>query len=134
MLARIGQLARAPADFAFETTLAARDYLRRLAALRAAGYRAHLVFLSLPSPELAIARVAERVRRGGHDVPAAVVRRRFAAGLRNFFGLYREVVDGWEMYDNSAEDGPRLLAAGRADQQATVLDAKAWENLLRWQQ
>jgi predicted ABC-type ATPase len=133
MLARIEQLAQARADFAFETTLAARDYARRLTALRGAGYRAHLAYLSLPNPDLAVARVAERVRRGGHEVPAPTIRRRFGAGLRNFFGLYGQVVDSWQMYDNSSVEGPRLLAMGHAGQQAVILDASAWENLLRWQ-
>jgi predicted ABC-type ATPase len=133
MLARLDELARARADFAFETTLAAREYARRLAAMRAPGYRAHLVFLSLPGPELAVARVAERTSRGGHHVPAEVVRRRYTAGLRNFFGLYREVVDTWQMFDNSFGAGPRLLAVGGIGQQVTILDIGAWEKLLRWQ-
>jgi hypothetical protein len=65
--------------------------------MRASGYRAHLAFVSLPSPEMAELRVAERVRRGGHAIPGEVIRRRYAAGLRNFFGLYRDVVDSWQM-------------------------------------
>ena len=131
MLARIRSLANAREDFAFETTLAGRNFARWLVAKRASGYRAHLAFLSLPSPELALARVAERVRHGGHDVPEEVVRRRFAAGLRNFFGLYQELVDTWQMFDNSGAGGPRLLATGRAGQPAEVVDADAWENLWR---
>jgi predicted ABC-type ATPase len=134
MLARIRSLASARANFAFETTLAGRSFARWLAAERASGYRAHLAFLSLPSPELALARVAERVRHGGHDIPEEVVRRRFAAGLRNFFGLYREAVDTWQMFDNSAAGGLRLLATGRAEQPAEILHADAWENLWRRQQ
>jgi predicted ABC-type ATPase len=129
MLARMRELARARADFAFETTLASRSFAPWLASLRAAGYWAHLVFLSLPSPDLAVARVRGRVRGGGHDVPEAVVRRRFAAGLGNFFGLYREVVNSWQMFDNSSVDGPRLLASGRAGQPAAIVDTQGWEYL-----
>ncbi|HZR97701.1 MAG TPA: hypothetical protein VFE37_03280 [Chloroflexota bacterium] len=70
-----------------------------------------LVFLSLPSPDLAVARVAERVRLGGHNVPEAVIRRRFASGLRNFFDLYQHVVDSWQLYDNADLRWPRLLAS-----------------------
>jgi predicted ABC-type ATPase len=133
MLARLRLLARAREDFAFETTLASRGFAPWLTTLRPSGYRVHLAFLSLPSPELAVARVAERVRRGGHDVPEDVVRRRFAAGLGNFFALYREVVDTWQMFDNSAVDEPRLLSTGRVGQSAEILDTDAWENLSRRQ-
>jgi len=94
MLDRLSFLARERRDFAFETTLAGRGHSRWLQNLRAAGYRAHLIFLALPAADLAVARVAERVRQGGHDVPEAVVRRRFVAGLRNFFEVYRTIC-GW---------------------------------------
>ncbi|HEY7060897.1 MAG TPA: zeta toxin family protein [Chloroflexota bacterium] len=133
MLARLDELARERADFAFETTLAARDFARRLTTMRASGYRAHLAFVSLPSPEMAELRVAERVRRGGHAIPGEVIRRRYAAGLRNFFGLYRDVVDSWQMLDNSVAGASRLLAAGDLGEPPQILDAAAWENLLRRQ-
>jgi predicted ABC-type ATPase len=129
MLARMGALARARRDFAFETTLASRSFVPWLASLRASGYRVHLAFLSLSGPDLAVARVAERVRQGGHDVPEPVVRRRFATGLKNFFSLYQAFADTWQMFDNSAADGPRLVATGRAGQPPTVLDAATWADL-----
>jgi predicted ABC-type ATPase len=129
MLARVKTLARARQDFAFETTLASRSFAPWLAGLRASGYRVQLVFLSLSHPDLAVARVAERVRQGGHDVPEPVVRRRFVAGLRNFFTLYRSVVDTWRMLDNSAAGRPRLIASGHAGQKEHVFDVTAWARL-----
>jgi len=80
-------------SFAFETTLSGRSYLARIARWRAAGYLAKLIFLKLNSPQDAIARVAERVRQGGHDVPEKVIRRRFVAGLANFQLYYAPQVD-----------------------------------------
>jgi predicted ABC-type ATPase len=130
MLARMKTLAQARLDFAFETTLASRSFAPWLKGLRASGYRVHLAFLSLSHPDLAVARVAERVRQGGHDVPEPVVRRRFAAGLRNFVSLYQGVADTWQMFDNSAASGPRLIATGRAGQAVHVLDAGAWARLM----
>jgi predicted ABC-type ATPase len=62
-----------------------------------------LIFLSLATPEEAIARVAMRLRQGGHDVPTATIRRRFAAGLRNFHEVYRHRVDYWQWIDNSGK-------------------------------
>ena len=88
-------------SFAFETTLAGAAYLRHIAKWRAAGYHVSLFFLGLPSVDMAITRVAERVRQGGHDIPEAVIRRRFVSGRRNFDNHYRAAVDAWTLYDNS---------------------------------
>lgn len=95
-------------SFAFETTLSGRMYLQRIPVWQAAGYRVELIFLRLASPEQAIARVAQRVRQGGHHVDEDVIRRRFAAGLENFTRHYAPVVDSWALYDNSGE-APELL-------------------------
>src|ERR687889_2455039 len=88
MLARLGDLARARRNFAFETTLATRSYAAFVAGLRREGYEFQLLYLYLRSAELAVERVRSRVRLGGHNVPAAVVRRRYESGARNFLTLY----------------------------------------------
>ena len=98
-------------SFAFETTLSGLIYLRHITAWRAAGYHVSLFFLSLPSAELAVSRVRERVRQGGHDIPEAVIRRRFASGFANFKQHYRAAVDAWALYDNSGDE-PVLLEWG----------------------
>jgi predicted ABC-type ATPase len=95
-------------SFAFETTLAGRGYLRMIDQWQAAGYRVKLVFLQLASPDQAVARVAQRVRQGGHHIAEDVVRRRFQQGLVNFHKLYAPKVDAWALYDNSGEQ-PKLL-------------------------
>jgi len=101
MLEQIDRHAAAGRSFAFEITLAGHTYLRRIAVWRASGYSVKLIFLSLGSPEEALARIAARVRQGGHDVAPDVVRRRFANGLRNFLDVYRHRVDYWQWIDNS---------------------------------
>jgi predicted ABC-type ATPase len=90
-------------SFAFETTLAGRGYLRSIQRWQHAGYLIGLIYLRLDSPEEALARVAHRVKQGGHDVPPDVIRRRFAAGLNNFEKLYAPAVDYWALYDNSGD-------------------------------
>lgn len=95
-------------SFAFETTLSGRGYLRMIAQWQAAGYRVKLIFLELASADEAIARVAQRVKQGGHDIPVEVIRRRFIAGRSKFERLYSPKVDAWALYDNSAEQ-PILL-------------------------
>ena len=129
MLERLRTLAGLRRDFAFETTLSGRSHARWLRDLQTAGYRTHLVFLSLPSAELAVARVADRVRRGGHHVPDTVVRRRFAAGLRNLFSVYMDVVDAWTIYDNADIVSPHLVASRAVGSATVIADAEAWKFL-----
>jgi predicted ABC-type ATPase len=129
MVARMRSLAAARADFAFETTLASRSFAPWLVGLKRDGYRVHLLFLWLTSADLAVSRVAERVRSGGHEVPAHVVRRRYAAGLRNLFGLYMPLADSWQVFDNSGTTLPRLVAAGQGRTERTILDTVLWRRL-----
>jgi predicted ABC-type ATPase len=93
MLRRVDQLTAQRTNFAIETTLASRSLLPRLRQMQSVGYQTHLLFLWLPSPDLAISRVALRVRQGGHDVPANVIRRRFRRGLSNLVHLYLPCMD-----------------------------------------
>ena len=101
MLEEINAHARAGRNFAFETTLAGRGYVRMIRQWRTAGYKVRLIFLSLATPEEAIKRVALRAQQGGHHVPEQVIRRRFDSGLRNFKAIYRICVDDWVWYNNS---------------------------------
>ena len=126
MLRRLDELEDQRKGFAFETTLASRALASRFTRLKAGGYRVHIVFLWLPTAELAIARVAGRVRAGGHDVPSGTVRRRFARGLRNFFTVCRPIADTWRFYDGSSIRGPRLIASGGIRTETTVRDREAW--------
>lgn len=108
MLLELARHFAARQSFAFETTLSGRGYLRHIREWRTAGYRVKLIFLQLDSVDEAIARVAQRVRQGGHDIPEAIIRRRFAAGRENFERLYAPQVDAWALYDNSGQQ-PLLL-------------------------
>lgn len=101
MLAEIAACVREGASFAVETTLSARLYARLIPEWKSVGYRVQMVFLSLPSAEMAVARVQTRVRAGGHAVPEATVRRRFATGQDLFEKLYKPLADEWFLYDNA---------------------------------
>jgi len=103
MLEQIRLLASQGRDFGFETTLSGKSYLRLLTNLKAQGYRIHLYFLWIKNVDIAVERIADRVRRGGHSVPQDVVRRRFKKGMLNLFRLYRPLLDSWVIFDNSSE-------------------------------
>lgn len=109
MLKRMREISSHRRSFAIETTLSGKGYLRLFRRLKTSGYHIHLFYLWLPSVLLAIQRVRDRVRQGGHSVPEADIRRRFDRGLKNVFGSYRRVWDSWTLIDNSAAM-PRLIA------------------------
>lgn len=111
MLDEIARAAAAGSSFAFETTLSGLAYAQRIAQWRSGGYTVKLIFLKLSTVDEALARVAMRVRQGGHDVPAHVVQRRFHAGWRHFEDIYQHRVDYWQCFDNSGP-APVLLSEG----------------------
>jgi predicted ABC-type ATPase len=129
MLQRLRALAESGKSFAFETTLASRTYAPWLRQMVMAGYQVHLVFLWLSSPDLAVQRVTQRVRMGGHGIPEATIRRRYEAGLRNFFRLYRPLATTWRLYDNSERGRPQLVAFGQDEHTLGVVDATIWERV-----
>jgi len=112
VLQQIHEYSKRGVDFAFETTLSGKSYASLLAELKKRGYALHLFFLWVPSPELAIARIKDRVAEGGHNVPAEDVRRRFSRGINNFLALYESLLDSWMLFDNS-KARPVLIAKRR---------------------
>ena len=107
-LAELDRLAKARANFAFETTMSGLVYLSRLKRWKAAGYRIEIIFLQLPSTQLALRRIAARVKEGGHNVPRADVLRRFERGWKNFENHYRSLADVWAVYDNAHREAVLL--------------------------
>ena len=128
MIERIEELVQGERSFAFETTCAGRRHLRLLKRCRDAGYRTTLLFLWLPSADDALERVARRVRRGGHPIPADVILRRYVAGLRNMRHLYLPIVDVGLIYDNS-DDGGGLIAVRREGGEFLVYDEARWKKI-----
>ncbi|MCU0707469.1 MAG: hypothetical protein MUF23_04170 [Pirellula sp.] len=127
MLKRIDELVAARATFSFETTLAARSYRTSIIEWRRLGYRVAMYFLWLPSAEMAINRVAKRVREGGHYIPESVVRRRYARGLSNLFSLYIPVVSAVCVYDGASF--PPVPIAEIEGESVQVFDYHRWESI-----
>lgn len=128
LIERVTVLEESKIDFAFETTLATKMLYDRLGKWRELGYQVHLIFFWLPSSELAVQRVAARVRDGGHNVPTDTVRRRYARGLKLFFDKYMGSVDSWKVYDNSRDADPVLIAKGNGTGQV-ILKPELWEQV-----
>lgn len=129
MLRHLNELARTRADFALESTLSGRTAVRMLASAVDGGYDVHILYLWLPSPDLAVARVRRRVDMGGHDVPVRIIRRRFWKSLVNFARLYRPVATTWRMYDGSVLGGRPLIAHGSGMDQPVIVDETKWTEI-----
>ena len=127
-LARMKEMIRQGKDFGFETTLSGKTYLSILRYMKDQGYRLHLFYLWLPSVDMAIARVAQRVEQGGHNIPEDVIRRRFNVGPRNLLTSYLPLFDLWMLFDNSMLH-PRKIACydGRKTE---VVDSELYRRIM----
>lgn len=122
VLQQIDEYIRRGHDFAFETTLSGKSYVNLLTHLKEKGYAVQLFFLWIPSPDLGIARIKDRVLEGGHHVPAADVRRRFTRGISNFFKIYEPLLDSWMLFDNSKAK-PLLIAKRKNSHMEVFVDS-----------
>lgn len=120
-------------SFAYESTLSGRSLVNRLKELKGTGYRIRLIYIWSPSADLNVARVADRVRRGGHDVPEWAIRRRFSASWRNLHELYMPLADEWKVYRNIDREGPNLIAEGGFEIDTTIVEPDLWELVMEGQ-
>jgi len=130
VLEQIRNMAEKNVDFAFETTLSGKSYVRLLEALKKSGYTINLFFLWIPNAEFALNRVKDRVASGGHDVPSVDVKRRFNRGIYNFFKYYKPLSDTWLLFNN-ADATPRLIAQEK-DGKAEVIDKEKFERIIKF--
>jgi predicted ABC-type ATPase len=128
MLRRIDALLKENSSFAFETTLASRSFTRLITRAQTAGYVVSLIYVALPSAQLAKRRVAKRVKEGGHSIPDNVIERRFFRSLGNLMYRYRGIVDEWVVYDNAELKTPTLVARGRG-QVSNIVEEQKWQRL-----
>ena len=130
MIERMRELVAKGESFAFETTCAGRAYAPWLRNCKAAGWRVTLLYLWLPSPQIAVARVDRRVRSGGHSIPTDVVIRRWRVGLLNMRFVYLPLANVALIYDNS--DQQRTLIAEKKSDVALIVHAPAlWNQIER---
>ncbi len=127
MLKRLQALAAAKASFAFESTLSSRTFALFLTRCKAQGYKVQIFYIALPSAELAVNRVALRVKLGGHNIPQTDIERRFQRSVQNFLTLYLPLADRWTVLDN-ASGTLDLIAHGTAHR-TYVKDIDKWINL-----
>ncbi len=117
MLERIKYLINKEESFSIETTLATRSYINLVMDAHKRGYIVNIIYFWLEPPELAANRVAERVSKGGHDIPRDVIFRRYSKGINNLFNLFMDKVDVWAIYDNSQYKRERIAFGGKGIKQ-----------------
>jgi predicted ABC-type ATPase len=131
MIDRVNGLIQSYANFAFETTCAGHHHVETLKQAKAAGYLTTLIFLWLPSADMAVQRVRSRVKQGGHDIPEATIRRRYAAGLKNLTELFMPLVDKAVIYDSTTAVmgvAPSKIAE-KTEAGLTIIDPVLWNQI-----
>lgn len=129
MLDRIEELLSQKADFGIETTLATQSYVQLVHRAQASGYKVHLLFFYLETPEQAIQRVAQRVSNGGHGIPEEVIRRRFKRGIENLLHLYLPICDSVTIWNNTKGEAQLIAKQTAENAQLVVLDQNIWNKL-----
>lgn len=131
MISRLRELLEAKKNFAFETTLAGKNYAKYLETAKANGYEVLLVFLWLPNSQQAVKRVAQRVSQGGHNIPKDVIVRRYASGLKNLFNTYLPLADVAVVVNNACSERKNtdLIACKTASRVLEVLDDEIWNQM-----
>jgi predicted ABC-type ATPase len=127
MIERMNALLEQQKSFAFETTCAGRGHIAFLTRARQRGWKVFLLFVWLSSPELAIQRVALRVSRGGHNIPADTIRRSYWNGLENFRRGFLPIADTGAVYDNSEGEG--RVVAEKTDDGLQIHDREVWSRI-----
>jgi predicted ABC-type ATPase len=128
MLQRIKALIHSEQDFAFETTLSTRSYRNFVIEAQKNGFYVTLLFFWLSSQNLAVRRVETRVKEGGHHIPEHIIRRRYEKGLKNFFTIFKNLVDDWMFIDNSGE--PFQIIAEGSKRNEEIGNKKIWNTLI----
>ena len=124
MLQRINELLVLGDDFAIETTLTTRSYVSLIQKAKGLGYKVSLIYIWLNSPQLAIERVAERVKNGGHNIPTDVIERRYFRGVKNLFELFIPICDLWTVADNTY--GNLIQVASKNEIENVIEDVELW--------
>ena len=128
MLQRIKALIHSEQDFAFETTLSTKSYKNLIVEAQKNGFTVTLLFFWLSSQNLAVKRVETRVKEGGHHIPEHIIRRRYENGLKNFFSIFKKVVDDWMFIDNSGK--PYQIVAEGTKGNEEIGNVKIWNTLI----
>ena len=129
VLEQIREYSASGVDFGFETTMSGVTYLKYFKMLKEKGYKISIFFLWIPSPQLAIARVKDRVAQGGHNVPIQDIKRRFERSTEKFFKQYRLLVDQWMLFNNS-KSKPELIAR-KQNAHIDVIDQNLFEKITK---
>jgi predicted ABC-type ATPase len=127
MLKRIKKLLELGENFAFETTLSTRSYVHFVERAKELNYQVTCLFFWLDSDDLAVSRVARRVKEGGHHIPEDVIRKRYKSGLENFFRLFLPKVDNW-LFVNNSGDTYEIVAEGGVNN-ISINNKELWDDL-----
>ena len=130
MLKRINDLKKIKIDFAIETTLSSRNYISKIKEFQKENYEVILIYFWLNTPLLAIERIKERVKKGGHFIPDEIVTRRYYRGIKNLLQYFIPFCDYWLVFDNSSQNAV-MVAEGIKDLEKKIFNDEIWRQINR---
>ncbi len=111
-----------------ESTLSGISLTKHLRKAKTFGYAIRILFVYLDSPELCMKRVEERVAKGGHNVPAEDIKRRFQRANDNFWSVYKDLADEWGLFINAGE---KIMPVIGGDRNGQIIFNR--EKFVEWQ-
>jgi predicted ABC-type ATPase len=130
MLKRINDLKKIKIDFAIETTLSSRNYISKIKEFQKENYEVILIYFWLNTPLLAIERIKERVKKGGHFIADEIVTRRYYRGIKNLLQYFIPFCDYWLVFDNSSQNAV-MVAEGIKDLEKKIFNDEIWQQINR---
>ncbi len=104
-------------------------YIKHLKEAQKKDYEVHLMFLWLPSPDLAVERVANRVKQGGHNIPEDMIRRRYYLGIKNLIKHYLPLANRVLILDNSIAGADKIIARKHANHGLKIVNPNIWKEI-----
>lgn len=124
-LKQIRTLIEKKESFILESTLSGRYLLKTIEKLKSGNYHISIIYLFLEDPQILIKRIKVRVSQGGHFVPDADVIRRFFRSTKNFWKLYKNLVNEWSIFYNSNGDFEEIASGEKND--FTIINQNIFE-------
>ncbi len=129
VLDKLAKLLDKHKSFAIETTLSGKNHIKTIEKAKALEYKITLIYSYLDSPILCENRIKIRVLNGGHDIPKEDIERRFYRSKKNFWNIYKDIVDEWFLFYNGSSE--YILVAQSENEEIEILNENLYTEFVK---